>query len=109
MLCSPSCAAGETESFAWPYISSPTTALIDIYDIDIEVSVSVGGECDALSVGRPRRSPVLGPVVYESGLVFSVGIHHIDIPIVSVAVGVECDALSVGATKTDARHRQGGL
>ena len=39
---------GETESFAWQCISSPTTALIEIQDIDIvvivvSVAVSVGG------------------------------------------------------------------
>ena len=49
----------------------PETALIEIYDIDIEVSsVAGGGECDALAVRRPRRMPVIERVVYESGQVF---------------------------------------
>ena len=31
---------------------------VGIHDIDSPVSVAVGGECDALAVGRPNRMPV---------------------------------------------------
>ena len=86
-LCGSSSAEGETEPFAWKCISSPTTALFNIYDIDIVVSVARGRECDALAVGRPGRKVA----VCESGPVFSVGIYDIDSP-----AAVECDALAVG-------------
>ena len=68
---------------------------VGVHHVDFAVPVSVGGERNFASIGRPIRGGVNTGVVGELSNVGTVGVHHVDFEI-SVSVGDESNPASIG-------------